>query len=161
MLAFYAEEGLLGKNESGVLIVIVRGVIRTAETVLSQGSCVDGVVGDAEQNGGFKLDVPIVVFVLLREAEADDGSGIAIEVVAAGGRLKPVPNFVAFPDAAGKGDAAELDGLRVRLLRLGYCAKQKNQETEEEAFHGVSSPQGFQTARLRAAWGAIRRKYAQ
>ena len=88
----------------------------------------DGMVREAKENRCFKLDVSVVMLVFLRKSKTHDGSGVAVEVVAAR-RLKPIPDFVPFADAPGKGYAPELDGFRIRFLRLGYRPDRQEQQT--------------------------------
>ena len=96
-----------------------------------------GAIRNPEENRSVEFDVPVVVLALLGEAEADDGAGVAVEILSVGrAGIEPVPSFVAFANAAGESDVAKLDGRRI--LREGGKASARNTKQANNVFNGLS-----------------------
>src|SRR5260370_41982575 len=115
MLALYAQESLLRKNKRSILIPVIRCVIRSAQPILPQRGCIHRASRQPQQNWRQKLNVPVVVFMLLREPEAHHRPRKTVQIVAAR-RLKPVPHFVSFAHAAAERHVSDFDWLRSGLL---------------------------------------------
>jgi len=78
VLSFDANKYLLRKNESRVLVVPIRGVVGSAQSILAEWCGIDGMVWNAQQNRGEELYIPVISIVFLRKPETRDGSGVAI-----------------------------------------------------------------------------------
>jgi energy-converting hydrogenase Eha subunit A len=109
VLALNAKKGLFHESAGGVLIVVIRRVIVSAQAELPQRRGLHRMIRYSHQNWRGQFKTPVIALLVLTQHQTQKRPGISVRIFAL--RLEKIPVFVALVNGSRDSDRSDMQRI--------------------------------------------------